>query len=62
MLPDAGFSNGQNYIISYCRSVLARKLTEPPDHRVYAAQRHEIGAGWSQIAKSSGGTYWLARL
>jgi uncharacterized protein (DUF736 family) len=28
-----------------------------PDHRVYAGQRHEIGAGWSQVAKSSGETY-----
>jgi uncharacterized protein (DUF736 family) len=28
-----------------------------PDHRVYAGQRHEIGAGWSQLAKSSGETY-----
>jgi uncharacterized protein (DUF736 family) len=28
-----------------------------PDHRVYVGQRHEIGAGWSQVAKSSGETY-----
>jgi len=29
-----------------------------PDHRVYTAgQRYEIGAGWSQVAKSSGETY-----
>ena len=28
-----------------------------PDHRVYAGQRHEIGAGWTQVAKSSGETY-----
>ena len=28
-----------------------------PDHRVYAGQRHEIGAAWSQVAKSSGETY-----
>jgi uncharacterized protein (DUF736 family) len=29
-----------------------------PDHRVYTAgQRYEIGAGWSQLAKSSGETY-----
>lgn len=28
-----------------------------PDHRVYAGQRHEVGAGWSQVAKSSGETY-----
>jgi uncharacterized protein (DUF736 family) len=28
-----------------------------PDHRVYAGQRHEIGAGWSQVAKASGETY-----
>jgi uncharacterized protein (DUF736 family) len=28
-----------------------------PDHRVYAGQRYEIGAGWSQVAKSSGETY-----
>ena len=28
-----------------------------PDHRVYAGQRHEIGAGWSQVAKESGEIY-----
>jgi uncharacterized protein (DUF736 family) len=27
------------------------------DHRVYAGQRYEVGAGWSQVAKSSGETY-----
>ena len=36
------------------------KMSEDaPDHRVYAgpAQRYEVGAGWSQVAKSSGETY-----
>ena len=28
-----------------------------PDHRVYAGQRYEVGAGWSQVAKSSGESY-----
>jgi uncharacterized protein (DUF736 family) len=28
-----------------------------PDHRVYAGQRYEVGAGWSQVAKTSGETY-----
>jgi uncharacterized protein (DUF736 family) len=30
-----------------------------PDHRVYIAngQRYEVGAGWSQVARSSGETY-----
>ena len=28
-----------------------------PDYRVYAGQRYENGAGWSQVAKSSGETY-----
>jgi uncharacterized protein (DUF736 family) len=28
-----------------------------PGHRVYAGQRREIGAGRSQVAKSSGETY-----
>ena len=28
-----------------------------PDYRVYAGPRHEVGAGWSQVAKSSGETY-----
>jgi uncharacterized protein (DUF736 family) len=28
-----------------------------PDYRVYAGQRYEIGAGWSQVAKSNGETY-----
>jgi hypothetical protein len=27
------------------------------EQRMYAGQRHEIGAGWSQVAKSSGKTY-----
>src|SRR4051794_23466666 len=27
-----------------------------PDYRVYAGQRYEVGAGWSQVAKSSGET------
>jgi hypothetical protein len=27
------------------------------EQRMYARQRHEIGAGWSQVAKSSGKTY-----
>src|SRR5258707_8951620 len=30
---------------------------KPPDHRVYAGQRYEIGAGWSPVPKSSGETY-----
>ena len=36
------------------------KMSEDaPDHRVYAGagQRYEVGAGWSQVAKSSGETY-----
>jgi uncharacterized protein (DUF736 family) len=28
-----------------------------PDHRIYAGQRYEVGAAWSQTAKSSGETY-----
>jgi uncharacterized protein (DUF736 family) len=28
-----------------------------PDYRVYAGQRYEIGAGLSQVAKSTGETY-----
>ena len=28
-----------------------------PDHRLYAGPRYEVGAGWSQVAKSSGETY-----
>jgi uncharacterized protein (DUF736 family) len=34
-----------------------RKSDKAPDHRVYAGQRYEVGAGWSQVAKSSGETY-----
>lgn len=40
--------------------VPVQKLSEnAPDHRVYAGngQRYEVGAGWSQVAKSSGETY-----
>ena len=28
-----------------------------PDHRLFAGQRYEIGAGWSQVTKSRGETY-----
>jgi len=36
-----------------------RKSENAPDHRVFAGngQRYEVGAGWSQVAKSSGETY-----
>jgi len=34
-----------------------RTSANSPDYRVYAGQRYEIGAGWSQAAKSSGETY-----
>ena len=36
------------------------KMSEnAPDHRVYAGNgnRYEVGAGWSQVAKTSGETY-----
>ena len=36
------------------------KMSEnAPDHRVYAGNgnRYEVGAGWSQVAKTSGATY-----
>ncbi|SDF06470.1 DUF736 domain-containing protein [Rhodospira trueperi] len=38
---------------------VAKASDNAPDHRVYAGagQRYEVGAGWSQIAKSSGETY-----
>ena len=32
-----------------------------PDHRVFA-NRYEVGAGWSQVAKSSGETYLNLKL
>jgi len=34
-----------------------KKSDEAPDHRVYAGQRYEVGAGWSKVAKESGETY-----
>ena len=35
-----------------------------PDHRVYAGngQRYEVGAAWSQVAKSSGETYLTLKI
>jgi uncharacterized protein (DUF736 family) len=38
---------------------VAKQSENAPDHRVYASngQRYEVGAGWSQVAKSSGETY-----
>ena len=37
--------------------VPTEKVSEhAPDHRVYAGQRYEVGAAWSQVAKSSGET------
>ena len=41
------------------------KMSEnAPDHRVFAgsSQRYEVGAGWSQVAKSSGETYLNLKL
>jgi uncharacterized protein (DUF736 family) len=38
--------------------VPVEKLSDnAPDHRVYAGLRHEVGGGWSQVAKTSGETY-----
>jgi uncharacterized protein (DUF736 family) len=34
-----------------------KKSDKAPDHRVYAGQRYEVGAAWSQVAKESGETY-----
>ena len=34
-----------------------KRSDNAPDYRVYAGQRYEVGAGWSQIAKTSGETY-----
>ena len=38
---------------------VARQSEQAPDYRVYAGngQRYEVGAGWSQVAKTSGETY-----
>ena len=30
---------------------------QAPDYRIFAGQRYEVGAGWSQVAKTSGETY-----
>jgi uncharacterized protein (DUF736 family) len=38
--------------------VPVEKIAEKaPDFRIYAGARYEVGAGWSQVAKSSGETY-----
>ena len=41
------------------RAAVDKMSEDAPDHRVYAGpgQRYEVGAGWSQVAKSSGETY-----
>lgn len=41
-----------------------RQSDSAPDHRVYAGngQRYEVGAAWSQTAKSSGETYLNLKL
>lgn len=38
---------------------VTKQSEQAPDYRVYAGngQRYEVGAGWSQVAKSSGETY-----
>jgi uncharacterized protein (DUF736 family) len=38
---------------------IEKKSEDAPDHRVYAGPglRYEVGAGWSQVAKSSGETF-----
>jgi uncharacterized protein (DUF736 family) len=39
-----------------------RQSEQAPDYRVYTAQRREVGAGWSQVAKTSGETYLNLKL
>ena len=41
-----------------------KKSEQAPDFRVYAGngQRYEVGAGWSQVAKTSGETYLNLKL
>ncbi|HTT80788.1 MAG TPA: DUF736 domain-containing protein [Stellaceae bacterium] len=34
-----------------------KRSDNAPDFRVYAGSRYEVGAGWSQVAKTSGETY-----
>ena len=34
-----------------------KRSDNAPDYRVYAGPRYEVGAGWSQVAKTSGETY-----
>ena len=38
---------------------VTKQSEQAPDYRVYAGngQRYEVGAGWSQVAKTSGETY-----
>lgn len=39
-----------------------KQSEDAPDHRVYAGQRYEVGAGWSKKGKTSGETYLNLRL
>ena len=46
-----------NVSVSLAIVPIDKTSDKAPDHRVYAGPRHEVGAGWSQVAKSSGETY-----
>lgn len=61
-LADGGFTGTLktlNVTASLTIVPVTKNSENAPDHRVFAGngQRYEVGAGWSQVAKSSGETY-----
>jgi uncharacterized protein (DUF736 family) len=61
-LADGGFTGTLktlNVTASLTIVPVTKASENAPDHRVFAGngQRYEVGAGWSQVAKSSGETY-----
>lgn len=58
---DAGAFSGTLKTLSVTAAVtivpVAKASETAPDHRIYAGRRYEVGAAWSQVAKSSGETY-----
>ncbi|MEZ5935596.1 MAG: DUF736 domain-containing protein [Alphaproteobacteria bacterium] len=46
-----------NFTAALTITSIDKTSANAPDFRIYAGQRYEVGAAWSQTAKSSGETY-----
>lgn len=53
----SGMLRTLNLTIAIAMIPVAKLSDNAPDYRVFAAQSYEVGAAWSQVAKTSGETY-----